>query len=466
MLFGNSEWFEELLLARMLCDRAFASKVVHVLNVGPTLDIKARRKSEFEPRHDFSSDVRSALYFSLRSYFEIYGFGTDLVVDINFIGRLLTEMADQGKLISLSEIPEAMHYFYFKIGQMDWQTSASLVDKGIYPWLERKRTAYIINQWRNSAGQDMQAVDVCVGEEKRFLRAVGNDRSRLARFSADLFLTAHDVPRISTGLKNLDARLGGGVTRGEGVLVIGSTGSGKTVIGTQTAQFWVTKENLKGLYCTTEQRHEALARRIVSNYCNVSISQTVNGFKAGSFGHKEQDKLDDLMLRMDSNMRWFDWPKGEKLSVKAGLDDYFKQAQDELGGLDFAILDWLGGAIGSDETDPDVVRRMLQIGADEMAQKAEDFNMVTMSFAQAHVDRGVNKLFVDSRSLADCKQLGRNMTSIWGLSAMLAEQNDMMDGKANYTDEQVIYVSKSRKGEGGLARVKRQMLYQRLVDNF
>jgi hypothetical protein len=145
------------------------------------------------------------------------------------------------------------------------------------------------------------------------------------------------------------------------------------------------------------------------------------------------------------------------------MEDIVKALQDQMGGLDLLVLDWLGGALGRKyASDPAMLRLQLQEAADFMAQAAEKYNMVTVDFAQAHVSLAYDRLRVDQSCLAECKMLGREKTGVLGITGFRQNPNDESSfDKPIFQNEQYFYVSKARKSEGFPIKVRRDFKFQR-----
>ncbi|MCK5042676.1 MAG: AAA family ATPase [Candidatus Aenigmarchaeota archaeon] len=65
---------------------------------------------------------------------------------------------------------------------------------------------------------------------------------------------------INTGIKNLDKILGGGIPKGSLMLLVGPTGSGKSVLSSQFAASCISKYNLKCLYLSFEEHTDTLEK--------------------------------------------------------------------------------------------------------------------------------------------------------------------------------------------------------------
>lgn len=66
------------------------------------------------------------------------------------------------------------------------------------------------------------------------------------------------MERVKTGIEGLDDALHGGIPKGNVILLSGSAGTGKTLIGLSFVYFGATKFNEPGIYFSTEQTPEEL----------------------------------------------------------------------------------------------------------------------------------------------------------------------------------------------------------------
>jgi len=134
--------------------------------------------------------------------------------------------------------------------------------------------------------------------------------------------------------------------------------------------------------------------------------------------------------------------------------------------LKWIIFDWIGGALGASETDPNKLRLLYQTAADQLAHLASDHNLVVIAFAQAHQVMGINRRRVDASVIAECKSIGRTMHNIIGISAMLEKEAEEISDSPIYSDTQWFYVSKSRKGLTKATPIRRNFAHQRFDDIF
>jgi len=70
------------------------------------------------------------------------------------------------------------------------------------------------------------------------------------------------MERIKTGVDGLDELIGGGLVKGEVILLAGSTGSGKTIFSTQFIYNGATEYGEKGVYATFEEDEASLQRNM------------------------------------------------------------------------------------------------------------------------------------------------------------------------------------------------------------
>lgn len=273
-----------------------------------------------------------------------------------------------------------------------------------------------------------------------------------------------DVPRTRISLHNVTTRLGGGFGKGESYLFFGPNGAGKTVVTCQLAAEFAL-HGLKGLVISTEQPHFELEPRIVSNICGVPfnlIKDGVNATSVAGFSAEQRAKYRELRDKLtEKNLLFYDWPKGSRRSVTAGMEEDLMRAADKLGGLDFFILDWLGSALGEASSEPGALRLMIKNGADTTAifASSDKLNCIGIVNAQATASLSVNKPRLDQTCLGECKSASDNMTGLIGLTLMY-DKNNPEDPTA-VDPVQAWSIPKTRKGTPGNAKVRRDFAYQR-----
>lgn len=68
--------------------------------------------------------------------------------------------------------------------------------------------------------------------------------------------------RVKTGVEGLDELIGGGIIKGEVILLAGTTGSGKTIFSTQFVYNGATQYEENGVYATFEEDETSLKRNM------------------------------------------------------------------------------------------------------------------------------------------------------------------------------------------------------------
>jgi circadian clock protein KaiC len=100
------------------------------------------------------------------------------------------------------------------------------------------------------------------------------------------------MERVKTGIKGVDALVGGGFPRGHSVLICGSPGTGKTIFGLQYLYMGAKKFNENGVYLSVEENPVKLRKY------------------AKEFGWDDIDKLESdgkiEFLRLSPNEKKFD----------------------------------------------------------------------------------------------------------------------------------------------------------------
>jgi circadian clock protein KaiC len=85
-----------------------------------------------------------------------------------------------------------------------------------------------------------------------------------------------DIPRMETGVRNLDALFGGGLPKGSGLVVAGPPGSGKTILAQQVC-FHTASPNARVLYFNTLSEPTAKALRNFSQFSFFDIRKVDEG---------------------------------------------------------------------------------------------------------------------------------------------------------------------------------------------
>jgi replicative DNA helicase len=455
------DWFEIMVLGCLLKDYDFYKRVRDVLCVDALTG---------KPVKDFQADADNALYKIIHQYYGIVKSKHAPQMDVRFAdAALISESSQRDGIIGPSEIQLVMDRLA-QAQAIDISTSMPMVKEGFVYWLSKFRMTRITQEmttqntlWNPrdvlaAVKQQLHSVGIVDGEETFFSFAHSIDNSIL-----DVIRTP--IP----GLKNLTRVMGGGFGQKEGTLFVGGEGSGKTILSCQLGCDLAMHANKVGIIISTEQGHEELVPRCVSNLCNIPYNRIMDKFDPRLLTTDiEKQRYAEMRAGCDGKLFWEDWNRDDRgRSVEKDLRDLISQRQDQIGKkIDFIILDWIGGALGKlNQNNMDKLRVIYQISADAVAHAARDLNMFTIAFAQATSGACVNKRRIDSTMIGECKGMGKNFTNVIGITALFVDEQ-MPDGDEQpiYAPRQFFYASKGRKGKGGFTSFLRQFEYQRMVD--
>jgi RecA/RadA recombinase len=269
-----------------------------------------------------------------------------------------------------------------------------------------------------------------------------------------------DVVRIPTGLASLDKRLGGGLGYTEYALGIACQGRGKTVLATQFLAS-MGGAGYKGILITTEQPHEQLEPRIISSQARIPFDLIKDKVRKEALSIDQWHQYEELRDRLRGNVMIIDWNRRHSLTVISDLEDEVKRRRDQLGGLDFVILDWLGGNLGAQGMNPDMKRALMKDASDHMGALADRHNLATLGWAQVNMKQGANKKKLGAQHISENKQLGEKAATVFGVSSLIAGEENPDD--LAFKKDQFIYIEKARKSIGGLVPVRCEFDYQRIV---
>lgn len=453
---NQPDWFEDLVLTRIVRDPEFYTKVSSILCVDP---ITGR------DMEDFNGPTRNHVYTILKRYYQCVGVKSNRPIDSAFAEAIINQMFSKEQTILEQEIPNIVS----KLNQLlekDVRTTIDPVNKGFSYWLKKNRISYIIDKHSHMTtwtAEDLQA------KIRLFTDAVNIvDRGEyIYKFGHGVENHMLDVVRLRTGLSRFDTAMGGGFGRGESNLLMGSTGGGKTIIACQLgARFSL--DGSKGIFITTEQGHEELEPRIISNFCGVPFNRIKDKVDLNLFQPQERAKYEELKEVLEQRLSFVEWKADRGLSVTDDLDNELKRYQDKHGGIDFVILDWIGGALGSAFKGKEEFRHILQSAADKLCEIAASHKIVTIGLAQLNPKQAINKKNPDMTMLQECKTMGNNMSYIIGITSLLDTNAMKMagdEGPLTWSEKQYLYISKGRKSQGGAALFRRRYEFQRM-ENF
>ena len=345
------------------------------------------------------------------------------------------------------------------------QQSAQIARGGWKHWLTFQNRRVIC---RNALLRPDGDVAKQLAEAARAVNVSGDDEQILS-LQQIASRQGKQAVRIATGFTPLDRKLGGGFAKGEGALILGATGCGKSICSTQ---FSVNMSSLmtgcKGLLIATEMEPEDFHRRIISNKLRINYAQLKDGIPKAMLQEEEfRQQHDALTQNLEKAWRIFRWRDHCGLGIFSTIDDLIKRTQDEMGGLDHVHLDWLGGALGKEAYGTGREPRLVwQEAADSCAKLAAAHDIAVIAYAQAHPQNALGKKRVGAEMASECKSLHREMTTAIGISAILDDSCGIDDRNGfeekTYKDIQNFFISKSRKSEGGSVPFRRNFHQMRI----
>jgi DnaB helicase-like protein len=449
--------FETMVIASVLRDADFFES---------TLGVLCTRKETGKWEDEFHNPLHNAIYRMQQLYYlHMLEHDGPKLISETMARATLTRVSEEGLMLSLDEVDEAVDLVLAAL-DLDPAEALTTAKAGYYRWLTKGRyTRYITS---NTARDDWDPVLV---QEKIRIETeaveVQNQEETVYCFGHAARNKTLDIKRYPLGIPRLDKVLGGGVGRKEGLLFIAGQGAGKTVAACQFAPA-LALENLKTLLITTEQPHEQLEARIVSNYCNIPFTRLVDKVDLEKLTENELEKFYAFEKKLNGNLYYANWKGDHAISIAEDLDREVRKLIKKWGRLDAIILDWIGGAMGSmKHADPTTIRHVYQGAADAFISTMERYNLVGIAFAQGHETLSRNKLKVDSSTLSECKSMGRRFTNGVGITCLQEDVDaEAAQGGAMYKPIQYFWPYKVRKGEAASVPFRRDFGFQRMASTY
>jgi replicative DNA helicase len=487
----NYKWFEQSIVAVCRADLASYKKF------SPVLCLKSGTKDKHSD--DFEEPYNNIIYDAIRGYnclFEGASEGIFKPIGVAQLQTVLNERASKGEMVGFSEIPDIVKYFEDVILKQDSGVEAIyLVNTGIPYYLKSVRAKKIINS-ASLLGVNLDDLTLICEKDIELINKLEDggkllvdvpDRIELADIdefddpNKVLIETLDcDIPKLNETISSF--------RKGHAYLFIGGTGSGKTIIACQLASAFSYINGASGLYISTEQKHDELYRRIVSNKCSIPHRTISQGIFKDKLTPNEVQRYLDFRIKANSLnsgdaqfINWGNFQKQADINMIKKIEDEIELYEKESGKkVEYVILDWIGGALGSMAEAGDKTRHIYQAAADALEELCRKRNFVAIAFAQA-VPASVNKVKIDSQDLSECKTMGRNYSAIIGISSLYSEEyakqvdqekskkrkdyrvGSELDEAATYATKQFLFISKSRFGDPKAVPFKREYEYQRIA---
>lgn len=432
---------------------------------------------------DFEELNHNIIFKALRRFSSLGHSDTDkdFTPSIEGMRSILQLEADHARLCTAEEIPGLIElYSKYKLDPDSGRTWAKSARNLFAPWLSIARANHV------STGLDNHTLDEMIASAERQSDAVSTtEDDDIVVYGKQKRVSKPKNSVALTGFPMLSQKLGN-FRYGNGYLFQAPSGGGKTVLACQLVHEFVS-QGLKGVMITTEQGFDELEPRFVSLACSIPI------YHAGlNMGVEEEllkrDKNDPSIYtrfreweQMAKNMFVvYPWENDNSQSIHTDMEATIRRVTKLLGcPPQFVILDWIGGALGSDVA-PENLRIAYQMAANAFAASAKKHKYIGCAFAQTVGNKHLFKL--DASTLAECKTMHTKYCSLIGITAIETlgkdgevtpsknpSKNNSQNGqnvlvKDVYRDEQFLDVSKARFGKPGRIAIKREFHFQRFKE--
>jgi replicative DNA helicase len=489
----NSGWFEKIFIACVRENYDLFNKVKRVVC------IQSGAKKE-KHQDDFEETFNNILYAAIRDYNNIFEdkAGSFVPMPVEFLALWLKQKAKSAELLMEQEIDEILNYFNSEIATVKVEAHIlHFASLGISSYLKSRRASRIVHQLSLSdvnlddlALMCEQNVDL-ISSIEQGSRIISDVPDRVQMQDLPMYEDPNKalVESIDSDIPSLNEALGGGFRKKCAYMIIGGTGSGKTIIACQLACAFTYINGSNGLFISTEQQHDELYRRIVSNRCSIPHKAISKGIFESVLSNREKEVFAEFRKNVaklnKGSLQFVNWGNFERTSGTKNLVkrleeemEFFTQATGKK--VDYIILDWIGGALSASAVESGVeIRHVYQEAADAMEEVARKHNLVSVALAQAVVS-SANKLQITAEHLSECKTMTRLYTGVIGITALyseeyakqLAEEGNKkrkdyrvgsdLDDAISYNVKQYLNISKARHGIQKAIPFKRSYEYQRM----
>lgn len=268
----------------------------------------------------------------------------------------------------------------------------------------------------------------------------------------------------STGVPIVDRMLGGGYIRGYSYLNITGSGGGKTVFATTNAVNLSLRQDLKGLWVSTEEPENEVYYRVLSNFCNVPHEDIRKKLPTGELvlPPPAKAKFDMAVKKMQENLlvkRWI----AEDYNIEIDLAAEVQSFKERMGCMPhYIIFDWLGASM-AELTSSNGLRNSLKAKAFAMDKVAKRSN-ITVLFSMQVGEQYKAERYINQSHVDECKGAAMKCAAVLGWSFM-PNKGDGTSLASNgvHSDLQFFSIGKSRFGTGGFFQVKRNFAVQSFI---
>lgn len=285
--------------------------------------------------------------------------------------------------------------------------------------------------------------------------------------------------KLSTGLPDLDAAMGGGYAWGETTMVAGMNGGGKTVLAVQEA-IQAMLQSRRVAIITTEEPPQKLITRMVQNYCKMPARRLDAGLvlddgnKAGLLANLVPVQLwvDPLygakLMELDALLAQFlwiiDWTQ-EAHSMVGEFDNEISKLKAAGFDPEVIIMDWVGGALEKDK-DADRRRLLYEESVNHLVQHGKRHNTINFVMAQLDKVKAARKARPTMDMLSECKTMSNNVHNWIGISSLTEDSRTggmQAEVGKRLLPGQFLNVDKCRYGPAGPVKVRMVFEEQRIA---
>ena len=432
---------------------------------------------------DFDKHEFNIIFKGMRNFNELKGeeFAGSFAPTAEALRSVLEMAADKGDLCTVDEIPEvvALYSVYYNDATTaaGWFSSAKMA----FPfWLSMSRSKHV-----STGSVDFTLDELIESAEKQSDSVSTTSDDDIVLYGKHVRAVKPKNSISLSGFPILSSKIGN-FRYGNGYLFQAPSGGGKTVMACQLVHEFVS-QGLKGVLITTEQGFDELEPRFISMACSINIKHP--GLEQG---------VDPDLLQLDKadpsiNTRFREWENIAKemfvvypwegdnsQSIHTDLEATIRKTTKLLGQApQFVILDWIGGALGSD-VNPEFLRVAYQKAANAFAASAKKHKFIGCAFAQTVGSKHLFKL--DASTLGECKTMHIKYCSLIGITAIenldkVGEEKETINAagkkvtqtntknsktvKDMYRNEQFFDISKARFGKPGRIAIIREFEFQR-----
>lgn len=460
----DSETYEQYLLVALYKDPEFRARCLPLCVRKP---VPGGREINL-----FTYPLHQAIFRVIKGWRETKS-DTDMSPAV--LRTFLTLMSKQANtVIYEDQVEEAVELFAGIMDAVDVENALYVVDSTWEEWVLERGIEVTTKEFKRGGMEGGAAYIRSLASLQAEINVASGEDGLLVNLDDEWDLAEEDIVRMPLmhSLQAINVCLGGGLGRGEHSVFVAPSGGGKTVMACQIAlsMIWA-KYNV--LFITTEQRTRELLPRIISCWSReayrrdkssvlpISIASIGKGISKKLVTSSQWEFIQTKKEVIRTYAQFSDWTR-DSLTVEADLHRTVQAAKQHYAKrgaeLDVVILDWIGGNLGAAATTPDRRRIMYDEAAVTMKNVAIEYNVSTISMAQA-TPLATKKRYITQMDIAECKSLHNQAVAGFGIAAY--SYGDDQKGGMLFSPDQTLCCFKSRKGITGLANLKRDFTFQR-----